>query len=26
MHAHINEKQTAETPIKSPFGFVGRLL
>jgi len=26
VHAHTNETQTAETPIYSPFGFVGRLL
>jgi len=26
VHAHINETQTAETPIQSPFGFVSRLL
>jgi len=26
VHAHINETQTAETPIWGPFGFVSRLL
>jgi len=26
VYAHINETQTAETPMWSPFGFVSRLL